>query len=75
MNARDLQKRFPPEVEALIEEGWEPNVALDKYHASKIPPNERCSRCSGTGNELYFHYRRCSACGGSGRSLLHVRRP
>ncbi len=27
---------------------------------------ELCSRCDGTGNELYSLYRKCSACNGSG---------
>lgn len=43
-------------------------VASDDAKAELIPVEHRCSRCGGTGNELYFMYRECVACEGSGIS-------
>jgi DnaJ-class molecular chaperone len=45
-------------------------------NASEIPPDERCSACNGTGQEVKTQpkewqaklaYRKCPTCGGTGR--------
>lgn len=41
-------------------------VIKDRAKAKKIPLDKRCSRCGGTGNELFAMYRKCKACGGDG---------
>lgn len=43
-------------------------VVSDNEKADMIPKDQRCSRCGGTGNELYFMYRKCPACEGDGVS-------
>ena len=40
----------------------------DLRFASRISEGERCSFCSGTGNELYGMFKSCRACGGDGVS-------
>lgn len=40
--------------------------AQDEARRAQVPVGERCERCEGTGNELFFMYRRCAACGGTG---------
>jgi len=52
----------------IIDPLKDPRVIRDNEGRSLIPVNRRCTRCSGTGNELLFMYRRCRACGGDGFS-------
>ena len=40
----------------------------DLRFAARIPESERCTYCSGTGNELYSMYRKCRCCQGTGVS-------
>lgn len=64
--SKDRRRALPVKVQMWITQGHHPNVALDKYRASRIRKAERCERCSGTGNELYFMYGRCRKCKGTG---------
>lgn len=45
-------------------------VIIDKERSEKIPEDERCQKCSGTGNEFFFMYKQCSDCGGSGHKTV-----
>lgn len=43
-------------------------IRSDEEFAARIPEEERCKYCDGTGNELYGMYRKCRCCGGTGIS-------
>lgn len=40
---------------------------LDEQFAIKIPLGERCLKCEGTGNQMYFMYQMCTDCNGTGK--------
>jgi hypothetical protein len=45
---------------------WDHRVVSDLKHAATVAQNLRCSRCDGTGNQLFFMYQRCINCNGTG---------
>lgn len=55
-------------LQELLAKGIPPHLAGDMARAFIIPEGKRCSRCDGTGNELFSMYKECQACKGDGIS-------
>lgn len=64
------QQDFTARIEAHMKAGHEFRVARDMALADQIPEMQRCRRCEGTGNQLYFMYQACEACHATGRRTL-----
>ncbi len=56
------------EFEQLIRDfGGHLGMAQDEYQRRRIPEEERCIKCEGTGNQMLSMYQQCSDCKGTGR--------
>ena len=47
-------------------------LAQDDCKVRLIPVDQRCDRCSGTGNQLYGMYQQCEKCAGTGRTPMYT---